>query len=182
MARPRKIADPAPATETEHAPPASGRIIATAIYIHIVSTAKLGGLDVFALHRIPLLRKKLSIDGEVKLLGEWPEGTSRRRQLDGAGLHDEYRRMRELFVYENSTEDGRRGDTVDLLSDFYGPPTSGRLVSVMRRMEQAWNELEKRLAQTGQKAPTEEDLEAILELAEPERDFDAIPYEPAEAG
>lgn len=188
MARPRKNeADPAPTptltTDAPEAPRAPGRVIANAVFIHVESTAKLGGLDVVALHRIPLLRKKLQVDGEVRLIGEWPAQTDRRRPLDAAGMHDEYNRMRELFIYDtNSGEDGRRGDVVDLLTDFYGSPTSGRLVAVMRKLDAAFAELEKHLAQTGEKYPTPTQLEDILALASPENDFaEGIPYEPAAA-
>lgn len=187
MARPRKDADPAP-TPTIAAGPASderkpGRIIANAVFIHVESTAKLGGLDVVALHRIPLLRKKLAIDGELRLIGEWPANTDRRRPLDAGGMHDEYRRMQELFVYEtNSGEDGRRGDVVDLMTDFYGAPTSGRLVAIMRKLDTAFAALEEHLVKTGEKFPTPTQLEDIIALAAPENDFaDGIPYDPAGA-
>lgn len=184
MARHRNDADTASTSTTEiEAPRAPGRIIANSVFIHVESTAKLGGLDVVALHRIPLLRKKLAVDGEVRLIGEWPAQTDRRRGLDAAGMHDEYNRMRELFIYDtNSGEDGRRGDVVDLLSDFYGAPTSGRLVAVMRKLDAAFASLEKHLAQTGEKFPTPTQLEDILALASPENDFaEGIPYEPAGA-
>jgi hypothetical protein len=185
MARPRKDADPAPtpsiAGETDA--PKPGRVIANAVFIHVESTAKLGGLDVVALHRIPLLRKKLSVDGELRLIGEWPANTDRRRPLDAMGMHDEYRRMQELFVYEtNSGEDGRRGDVVDLMTDFYGAPTSGRLVAIMRKLDAAFAALEEHLAKTGEKHPTPTQLEDIIALTAPENDFaDGIPYDPAGA-
>ena len=184
MGRPRKIdADPAPtptiAGDADAEAPKPGRIIANAVFIHVESTAKLGGLDVVALHRIPLLRKKLAVDGELRLIGEWPAQTDRRRGLDAAGMHDEYRRMQEMFVYEtNSGEDGRRGDVVDLMTDFYGGTTSGRLVAIMRKLDAAFAKLEGHLAKTGEKYPTPSQLEDIIALAAPENDFaDGIPYE-----
>lgn len=183
MARPRNDADSAPTPNDPDAPKAPGRIITNSVFIHVESTAKLGGLDAVALHRIPLLRKKLAVDGEVRLIGEWPSQTDRRRPMDAAALHDEYRRMQEIFIYNtNSGEDGRRGDVVDLLTDFYGAPTSGRLVAVMRKLDAAFAQLEKHLAQTGEKYPTPTQLEEILALTSPENDFaEGIPYEPAGA-
>jgi hypothetical protein len=156
-------------------------VIARQVCVHIESTAKRGGLDVVALHRIPLLRRKLSVDGEVRLIGEWPDNTDRRRSLDALGMQEEYRRMQELFVYETGNpEDGRRGDMVDLVTDFYGAPTSGRLVAVMRKLDAAWTALEQQLAKTGEKFPTPQQMEEIVALASPEHDFeDGIPYDPA---
>lgn len=184
MGRPRKTdADPAPTptlmADATEAPRAPGRVIANAVFIHVESTAKLGGLDVVALHRVPLLRKKLAVDGELRLIGEWPAQTDRRRPLDAMGMHDEYRRMQDLFVYEtNSGEDGRRGDVVDLMTDFYGAPTSGRLVAIMRKLDAAFAKLEEHLVKTGEKYPTPTQLEDIIALTAPENDFaDGIPYE-----
>lgn len=160
---------------------ASPRVIARQVFVHVESTAKRGGLDVVALHRIPLLRRKLQVDGEVRLIGEWPDNTDRRRDMDGIALREEYRRMQGEYIYETGNpEDGRRGDMVDLVTDFYGAPTSGRLVAVMRKLESAWTKLEAHLAKTGEKFPTPQQIEEVLALAAPENDFeDGIAYEPA---
>jgi hypothetical protein len=183
MARPRKDADPANPTldDDGSAPVNRSKTIARSVFIHVESTAKLGGLDVVALHRVPLLRRKLAVDGELRLIGEWPDQTDRRRDLDASGLHEEYNRMRGEFIYEaNAGDDGRRGDTVDLLTDFYGSPTSGRLVAIMRKLDAAFASLEKHLAETGEKHPTPTQLEEIVALASPENDFsDGIDYDPS---
>jgi hypothetical protein len=187
MARPPKNADPATPTTQTARPKANAEgapYIARAVLIHIESTAKLGGLDVVALHRIPLLRQKLAVDGEVRLIGEWPDGLDRRKDMTAADVAAEHRRMCEIFVYErNSGEDGRRGDVVDLVTDFYGPPASSRLVPVMRKLDQAFAQLEAELVRTGAKFPTPAQLEDVLALAGTEHDFDGgIPFEtPAEA-
>jgi hypothetical protein len=184
-----RSADPAPTPTFTKEPAskdaeASPRVIARQVFVHVESTAKRGGLDVVALHRIPLLRNKLRVDGEVRLIGEWPENTDRRRDMDAVGLRDEYRRMQEMFIYETGDpEEGRRGDVVDLVTDFYGAPTSGRLVAVMRKLESAWAKLEAHLARTGEKFPTPQQMEEVLAVAAPENDFeDGIPYEPAAVG
>lgn len=181
MARP-KNADPAPTPSTASKPPSD--CIARPVLIHIESTAKLGGLDVCYLHRVPLMRRKLAVDGEVRLIGEWPDGLDRRKEWTARDVADEYRRMTELFVYErNSGEDGRRGDIVDLLTDFYGPIANSRLVPVIRKIDRAFAALEKHLLAIGEKFPTPQQLEEVIALTAPEHDFsDGIPFTPAEAG
>lgn len=149
--------------------------MARKVWIHAESTAKLGGLTVVGLHEIPLLKKKLVHDGEVRLIGEWPEGTSRYRDMSASDVMEEYNRMRDAYLYEDPNATPGSNAVVDLVADFYGPPSQSRLVSVMRRIEKAFREMVERL---GDETPTPADLEELVALAEPEADFgDGVPYE-----
>lgn len=186
---PRKPADSAtttapPAAPKEQAPrpsaarlPGESPVIARKVWIHVESTAKLGGLAVVGLHEVPLMRKKLAVDGEVRLIGEWPEATPRRRDMRAADLSQEYNRLREVYTYEDPNAAPGANQLIDVVADLYGPPAQSRLVAVLRRIDAGFAELEAKL---GDEIPTPAQLEDIVALTSHEADFsDGIDYEPA---
>lgn len=122
-----------------------------------------------ALHEVPLLRRKVPATGgtELKVLGEWPTTAERVRGLTAVQLREEYETLRDRYTYDKPG--GREGDIVDLMMDIYGPLNQGRLVAVMRRLEKAWREMLSEV-EAGE-LPTEEQIEDVLKLAEPENDF-----------
>ena len=156
-------------------------MVARKVWLHVESTAKLGGLAVIGLHEVPLLRRKLANDGEVRLIGEWPEATPRRRDMRASDLLAEYNRLRIDYTYEDPNAAPGTNQVVDVVGDFYGPPAQSRLVAVMRRLDEAFAALE---AELGDEHPTPSQLEELVALAGHESDFagDGIPYEPATAG
>lgn len=142
------------------------------ILVHTTGGNRAALADV-PLHEVPLLRKKIPALGgnELKVLGEWPATADRIRGLNATQLREEYEVLRDRYTYDKPG--GREGDQVDLMMDVYGPLNQGRLVTVMRRLEKAWVEMERGLEDG--KQPTEEQIEEILALAEPEHDFETIP-------
>lgn len=189
MARKPKTADTAAAsTTTELTVPPFGKdgqgrsIIARVCWIHVESTAKLGGLDIIGIHEVPLMRKKLLHDGEVRLIGEWPPNTPRFRDMNAPMLGEAYQRMRDRYAWEDPNAAPGTNPVVDLTVDLYGPPAQSRLVPVLRRIEVAFRKL---LAAKGEEFPTPQELEEIVALTSQDEDFeqdDGIPYTPAAAG
>lgn len=189
MARKPKTADTAAdSTTPEPTVPPFGKdgqgrsIIARVCWIHVESTAKLGGLDIIGIHEVPLMRKKLLHDGEVRLIGEWPPNTPRFRDMNAPMLGEAYQRMRDRYAWEDPNAAPGTNAVVDLTVDLYGPPAQSRLVPVLRRIEVAFRKL---LAAKGEEFPTPQDLEEIVALTSQDEDFeqdDGIPYSPAAAG
>lgn len=147
-------------------------VIARKVFILAHTSGERAALADVALHEIPLLRRKIPLLGgnDLKVLGEWPENVDRVRNLTSEMVREEYTTLENRYTFDKPG--GREGEQVNLLGDVYGPLTSGRLIAVMRRLEVAWRKM---MAQVPEgEEPTEDAIEDVLKLAEPEHDFGAL--------
>lgn len=153
--------------------PEDAPIVVRKVFILVTSdNGNRSSLADVPLHEVPLLRKKVPGTGgsELKVLGEWPPTAERFRGLTAAQLRDEYETLRTRYTYDKPG--GREGESVDLMMDFYGPFNQRRLYDVMRRLEKAWREMMRDVADGDQ--PTPEQIEEVLALAQPEGDMVAL--------
>lgn len=151
------------------------------VYTHAQTSGERAALAVVPLHEMPLLRRKVTALGgnNVELVTEWPDHVMRIQPVSLAQLNDEYARLVEVYTYD-APSGKADGEQINLMMDFYGPAHQGRLLAVMRRLEDAFRAKMEELGPG--KLPSKEDLEEIVALAEPDHDFSMIPFDDADAG
>ncbi|MFW6340821.1 MAG: hypothetical protein ACOC0Q_08135 [Wenzhouxiangella sp.] len=146
----------------------TGKVLVHKIWVTVVTDGDRPAMETLGLHEVVLARRKLQMHScSLRLMGEWPEAVERLQPLGAADLTEEYARLQARYTYDRP--DGREGETVDLVMDVYGPAHQRRLLTVMRRIEEAWREMEATLEEDQE--PPEEYLRAIADLADPDSDF-----------
>lgn len=156
-------ADLLPSGRSRHEDIDSAPKVATEVFVHAESTGPTGAIEPFPLHEIPLLKRKLEIQGsDMRLSSDWPEFAPRERSITGAELKALYDRLRARYTFKGNDE-----QVYDLVMDFYGPLHQGRLLKVMRAQHAAWR---KASAAAHGEPLTIEALAELAELANPEAD------------
>lgn len=163
-------------------------IIASVVFA-IVSTGAKGKIDIVPLHEVPLLRRKIALQEPAsetpKVLAEYPSHLDRVRGKTMLDLRSEYARLIDRYKFEKPN--GREGEEVNLVADFYGTGL-GQLRATMLRIEQGWKQIKAGVGEDQE--PSDEQLEELVTLADPDFELsggtgDGIeyqPYEPAGAG
>ena len=155
------------APELQNLPPIVHRVYA------IVSTGEKGKIDIVALHELPLLRRKIALEGPGSpmpvALAEYPPQLDRMRVLTVNDLREESKRLEEKYLIDKPG--GQNGEQVNLLADFYGTGLRG-LLEAMRRLEAGFRQIQKSLGED--EAISDEQIEELARLADPDADLDGL--------
>jgi hypothetical protein len=139
----------------------------------IVSTGEKGKIDIVALHELPLLRRKIALEGPGSpmpvALAEYPPHLDRMRALTVNDLRDEGKRLEEKYLIDKPG--GQNGEQVNLLADFYGTGLRG-LRDAMRRLEAGYRQIQASIGED--EAISDEQIEELARLADPDADLDGL--------
>lgn len=142
------------------------------VYVHVQSTGRHGSMTAVPFHEVPLMRRRLELEGEsLDVIPEWTSYAPRERTMSRSQLLDERARLDRAYtvqVGENTLQ--------NLVDDLYGPAGGRRLVDLIRDLYTRYQAL--RDKRGGFNKLTKGDTDELLAMTDPNADLqplDTIP-------